>query len=147
MFDKERFQVALENYKKDYPTWWEEEKYKWEAVKCFQDNWKIDANNFEGMLRRALSKVYNLLSSTNYLPAQMIIEFAKNFPEETRKIFVNLFDETENIFNRIENFKNTSEILLAKYVNNTNAKYRKSAKSHYQDERAITVYLWLKENL
>jgi len=144
MFDKERFQFALENYKKDFPTWWQDEKYKWEAVKCFQDNWNISTNNFEGMLRRALSKTYNLLSSTNYFPALMITEFAKRIPEKTRAMFIELFDESQNLYERIENFKNNSDILLKEYLDDSQSKYRKSATKHHQDERAMSVYLWLR---
>ena len=137
MFDKERFKFALENYKKDFPTWFEEEKYKWEAVKCFQDNWNVDAKNFEGMLRRSLSKVYNLLSSTNYFPALMITEFAKRIPEKTRAMFVELLDESQNLYKRIENFKNTSDILLKEYVADPQSKYRRSATKHHQDESQV----------
>lgn len=39
MFDKFRLKEALVQYEKDFlPKHWENEKYKWEAVKCFQDN-------------------------------------------------------------------------------------------------------------
>lgn len=42
MFNQLRLKEALRQYKKDFvTTHWNEEKYKWEAVKCFQDNWDI----------------------------------------------------------------------------------------------------------
>ena len=144
MFDKERFNFALENYKKDFPTWWNDEKYKWEAVKCFQDNWNIETENFLSMLTRALSKTYNLLSSANNLPMQMVIEFARHNPEDIREMFEKLFDESKPVYSRIENFKKQSDVALQNYTNNSNARYRNNAKSHYQTERAITTYLWLK---
>lgn len=144
MIDKERLKLALENYKKDFPTWFAEEKYKWEAVKCFQDNWNIEAKNFEGMIRRSLSKTYNLLTSTNNFAAEMIIEFSKMLPEETRAMFVELFNENENIYSRINNFKKNSEDLLKKYVLNSKSKYKNSANKHYQTESPITTYLWLR---
>ena len=144
MFDKERFNFALENYKKDFPTWWNDEKYKWEAVKCFQDNWNIEAVDFLSMLTRALSKTYNLLSSANNLPMQMVIEFARHNPEDIREMFEKLFDESKPVYSRIENFKKQSDVALQNYTNNSNARYRNNAKSHYQTERAITTYLWLK---
>ena len=47
MIDKKVFSDALANYKRDFVAgWWENEKFKWEAVKCFQDNWNIDAEDF-----------------------------------------------------------------------------------------------------
>ena len=143
MFDKERFKFALENYKKDFPTWWQEEKYKWEAVKCFQDNWNIKSKNFSEMLSRALSKTYNLLSSQNNFASLMITEFAKYYPEDVRDMFISLFDETKDLYRRIENFKKNSDRLLQEYKQNSLAKYKNGAKSHFQVERSITTYLWL----
>ena len=40
-------------YKQDLPKYWNNEKYKWEAVKCFQDNWNIDAEDFSEMFKKA----------------------------------------------------------------------------------------------
>ena len=37
---------VLDGYKKYFPIHWNDEKYKWEAIKYFQDNWNIDAENF-----------------------------------------------------------------------------------------------------
>ena len=48
------------------------EKYKWEVVKCFQDNWDVNATDFADMLTRSLSKTYNLLTSMNNFSAKMI---------------------------------------------------------------------------
>ena len=81
MFNQLRLKEALRQYKKDFvATHWNEEKYKWEAVKCFQDNWDIHAADFEDMLSQSLSKTSNLLASTNNFPAGMIIEFAHAAP-------------------------------------------------------------------
>ena len=41
---------ALKYYKDNFAKCWEDEKYKWVAVKHFQENWKIDAGNFAEML-------------------------------------------------------------------------------------------------
>lgn len=137
MFNQLRLKEALRQYKKDFvATHWSEEKYKWEAVKCFQDNWDIHAANFEGMLSQSLSKTSNLLASTNNFPAGMIIEFAYAAPEEVRAMYMDLFDESKDVFRRIESFKKQSSILLKKY--------KSSAKQHYQHENAITTYLWLR---
>lgn len=44
MFDKFRLKDVLVKYKQDFvSTQWGNEKYKWEAVKCFQDNWDVNA--------------------------------------------------------------------------------------------------------
>ena len=35
---------------------WPEEKYKWEAVQCFQLNWDVNSADFAQMLTKALAK-------------------------------------------------------------------------------------------
>jgi len=137
MFDKFRLKEVLIQYKKDFlPKHWEDEKYKWEAVKCFQDNWDVKAEDFADMLSRSLSKTNNLLASMNNFPARMIIGFAKIAPEEVRAMYIELFDESKDVYERINSFKMKSSILLEKYGN--------GAAQHYQYENAISVYLWLR---
>ncbi len=137
MIDQIKLQDALSYYKKDFvQKQWPNEKYKWEAVNHFQDNWDINASDFAEMLTRSLEKTYNLLASMNNFPAGMIEGFAKTAPEEVRSMFIALFDETKDVVQRILAFKDGSSILLEKYGN--------GAAQHYQYENAISVYLWLK---
>ena len=63
----------------------------------------------------------------------MIIRFAKAAPEEVRSMFVDLFDESKDVYERISSFKMQSTILLEKYGD--------GAKQHYQYENVITTYL------
>lgn len=137
MFDKFRLKDVLVKYKQDFvSTQWGNEKYKWEAVKCFQDNWDVNAADFADMLTRSLAKTYNLLASMNNFPARMITGFAKTAPEEVRSMFIALFDESRDVYERIDAFKMQSSILLEKYGN--------GAGQHYQYENAISTYLWLR---
>ncbi|MCM1328623.1 MAG: AAA family ATPase [Ruminococcus sp.] len=137
MFDKSRLKDVLIKYKQDFVSAnWKSEKYKWEAIKCFQDNWDIKSSDFADMLARSLSKTANLLASVNYFPARMITDFAKIAPEEVKSMFIALFDENDDIYERINAFKLKSQILLEKYGN--------GAGSHYQTENAISTYLWLR---
>lgn len=137
MFDAFRLKEVLVEYKRDFvATQWGNERYKWEAVKHFQDNWDVNAPDFAGMLERSLSKTYNLLASMNNFPARMIVNFAKTAPEEVRSMFIALFDESVDYYERIEAFKQGSTTLLKKYGN--------GAGQHYQYENAITTYLWLR---
>lgn len=137
MINKFRLKDVLTQYKKDFiPLQWANEKYKWEAVKCFQDNWDINARDFADMLSRSLAKTYNLLASVNHFPARMITRFAKAAPEEVRSMFIDLFDERREVYERIEAFKIRSSVLLEQYGD--------GAGQHYQYENAITVYLWLR---
>ncbi len=127
---------AILAYKKVFPKWWKNEKFKWEAVKEFQDNWDIDAADFASMLSMSLSKTNGLLASANNYPAGMIKEFAKAYPEDVRAMFLHLFDENAEVYDRIDSFKTDADMLLEKYGHN--------AKQHYQYENAISTYLWLR---
>lgn len=136
MFDQSQLRDALSQYKEAFAGRWEAERYKWEAVKHFQDNWDARAADFAGMLERSLAKTSNLLVSRNNFPAKMIVEFAEAAPEEVRAMFTALFDESADYYGRIEAFK-TAAVAAHK-------KYRSDAKNHYQNENAITTYLWLR---
>lgn len=137
MFDRSQLGEVLIEYKQNFvSTWWGNEKYKWEAIKWFQDNWDVDATDFAEMLNRSLGKTYNLLTSANNFPKGMIVGFAKAAPEEVRAMFINLFDENQDVYERISDFKRQSSVLLEKYGN--------GATQHYQYENAISTYLWLR---
>lgn len=137
MFDIFRLKEVLVKYKETFVSkQWPDEKYKWEAVKCFQENWDVNAPDFADMLTRSLAKTYNLLASMNNFPAKMIQGFAKVAPEEVRAMYIALFDESQDVVTRILEFKNQSSILLEKYGN--------GAGQHYQYENAVSTYLWLR---
>ena len=108
LFDKSLLQKIIVAYKAVFVSkQWPEEKYKWIAVKHFQDNWNIDAPDFAAMLKQSLSKTGNLLVSVNNFPARMITEFAEADPEKVRMMFKDLFDESKNLNDRIKQFKNS----------------------------------------
>lgn len=137
MFDKALLKKVLTQYKEVFvSTQWPDEKFKWEAIKHFQDNWDIKAPNFADMLTNSLAKTYGLLASLNNFPARMIQIFAEAAPEEVRAMFIALFDESKDVSSRILEFKEKSTVLLEKYGN--------GAYQHYQSENAISTYLWLR---
>jgi 5-methylcytosine-specific restriction protein B len=77
MINRARLQEILIQYKQDLAAWqWEREKFKWEAVKCFQDNWDVNAQDFSEMLVRALDKTENLLVSANNFPKYKVFNCA-----------------------------------------------------------------------
>lgn len=133
----EKLRAVLVDYKRDFvPQQWENERYKWEAVKHFQDNWDIKAHDFAEMFTKATDKTYNLLASMNNFPRGMIQGFAEADAEATRAMFINLFDETKNFAERVEKFQSDAEALRAKYDDGT-------WKQHYQNTNSISTYLWL----
>lgn len=137
MFNKIRLKQVLAEYKKVFvQQQWPNEKYKWEAVQCFQENWDINSPDFAQMLKKSLDQVGNLLASMNNFPAKMITGFAEAAPEEVRSMYMELYDESKDLCERIANFKNRSNELLERYGN--------GAAQHYQYENAIMTYLWLR---
>lgn len=137
MFDEFRLKEALVSYKRDFAQkLWPNEKYKWQAVKCFQLNWDVNATDFAEMLKKSLSATANLLASVNNFPARMIQKFAEIVPEEVRAMFIELFDESKDVYERINSFKLKSSLLLERYGN--------GAAQHYQNENSISTYLWLR---
>ena len=89
MFNEGKFDSIITEYKKQFiQSQWPKEKFKWEAVKCFQDNWDINADDFIEMLKKSLAKTENLLSSKNNFPKDTIINLAKVYPNEVCKMFM-----------------------------------------------------------
>lgn len=110
------------------------EAYKYLAINTFLQNWDIEAEDFHQMFRASFSKVSNLLYQNSW---GFIEKSAQNFPEETRKMFQNLYNESIEITQRIKTFQTESEKLLPKVrqtLNRTNINAQ-------QDERSISVYL------
>lgn len=137
MIDNNKFQDLLKVYKNELKgNRWNDEKFKWQAIKGFQDKWDIEANNFYTMLKSSLDKTFNLLASSHYFPRKMIEEFAQKEPEAVRQMFIDLFDESIDLYNRMDLFKNKSQKLLEKYWDKN--------KQHFQTENTLTTYLWLR---
>ena len=135
MFNEKILQEILTEYKQALNgQWWTDEVFKWQAVKCFQDNWDIDADNFIDMLDKSLKMAGGLLTSSTYFPARMIKKFADIDKTAVRNMFKELFDESLDLNKRISHFKSESDILLSKT----------KAANHFQKENSITVYLWLR---
>lgn len=125
----------IDEYKLDFERVNQQEIYKWKAVKCFQDNWNIEAANFLEMLSQSIRLTQNLLKSGQYFPLRMLEHYATQRPEELRQLFRNLYDEENDIYQRIEDFQAGTEA-----INNSLF----PGKNTYQDHRAIIVYLTLR---
>ena len=137
MFDQEKLVAVIAAYKEYFPNHWKDEKYKWEAIQHFQEHWNVSAENFLDMFMEATDKTYNLLANMNNYPRGMIKSFAMADPEAVRSMFMALFDESQNLTQRIEQFITSAEDLRVKYDDGT-------WKQHYQTANAISTYLWLK---
>ena len=125
----------IEEYKLNFEQVNQKEIYKWKAVKCYQDNWHIDAENFYEMVVSSLKKTKNLLDSGQYFPLRMIVQHAEHRPNEVRELFRNLYNEEEDLYGRILNFQSGINAVHDQLF---------EGKSSYQDLRAVVVYLVLR---
>lgn len=89
------------------------------------------------MFMEATDKTYNLLANMNNYPRGMIKSFSTVDPEAVRSMFIQLFDESKELSERIDHFMSSAEELRVKYDDGT-------WKQHYQTANAISTYLWLK---
>ena len=127
--------MALKKYKETFLERWDKEKFKWEAVKLFQEHWDINAENFSEMFARSTEKINVLLTSTNNFPRKMIIQYAEEDAEAVRAMFINLYDESKEISERLLQFQSDAQDLCERLS---------PGSQHYQRPMVITVYLWLK---
>ena len=132
MFDRAKLNDVLTHYKRDFVsfmwngkeyTWWKNEQYKWKAVKWFNEHWNVNAEDFAEMLKQSLKMTDNLLASAGSFPRSMIEGFAQSTPEEVRAMFIDLYDEDHDVYERISSFKQKSDKMLKLYGN--------GAKNHF----------------
>ena len=135
MINHEKLKDSIARYKAAFKNRWPDEKYKWEAIKWFQDHWDINTDNFYEMFTVATDKTYNLLASMNNFPRGMIQVYAEQDQEAVREMFIDLYDESKPVTDRIARFQVSAQELCDRLS---------PGKQHYQRPMAITVYLWLK---
>ncbi len=134
--DNEILNQYLEEYKLRFNEIGPKEIFKWRAVKCFQDNWDINSEDFRAMFTLSLNKSKIFLDTQNSLSLTMMEEYNLVFPEDIRSLFLNLFNEELDLNLRIESFKFNIERLNDGLFN--------SKKKSYHDHRTIISYLTLK---
>lgn len=120
----------ITTYKKDFATVNAQERYKWEALGWYKQHWNLDAEDFAQMLVTAFGRTKNLLASSMYYPYKMICSFAQAQPETVRELFRMLYDESVPLDQRYAAFRRSCE-----------AYTKPMGLNHYQDLRAIMVYL------
>lgn len=135
MINHEKLKESLIQYKAAFENRWPDERYKWEAVKWFQEHWDINADNFYEIFTVATDKTFNLLASMNNFPRGMIQVYDEQDKEAVREMFIGLYDESKPVTDRIARFQVSVQALCDRLS---------PGKQHYQRPMAITVYLWLK---
>ncbi len=132
----QKLRDIIKQYKRHFKYIHQEEIYKWRAVKCFQDNWNIAADNFPEMLEASFALTKNLLDSGLYYPKRMLLKNAEANPQFVRQLFMTLYDEEQDLITRITNFKDA--------IREHSRRTFPTLKNDYQDLRAISVYLCLR---
>lgn len=127
---KEKIRRIIDAYKADFERVNQEERYKWEAVGCYQRNWDIDAENFSQMYADAFKEASNLLAANMYWPYKMVVTFAEQEPDKVRELFKMLYNEEIPLAQRYVDFRAAFDEF-----------YKPQKLNHYQDLHAISVYL------
>ena len=138
MFNDKLLDEVILKYKGNFNTvHWHKESYKWEAIKQFQTNWDINANDFKEMFLKSTGKTNNLLASMNFYPRRMMEILIDFDTEKVRNMFSKLFDESIDLLDRIRQFRSSSDEMKDQYSN-------EEWNNHYQNANVISTYLWLK---
>ena len=130
---------VISHYKQHFTEADHNERYKWEAIGWYKKHWDINASDFAAMLEVAFSKTENLLASGMYYPYRMIVAYAQADPEEVRRIFKQLHNEELPLVQRYSAFRESCQSYIDKRKQNDPG--REKALQHYQDLRAVMVYL------
>lgn len=136
MFNTAQFQQYLSDYKENAKRTWGAERFKWIAVKHFQDTWDINAPDFHAMFIKATEKTGSLLSSYHFLPRKGVSDYSERYPERVRDLFRNLFDESEDVQRRVDSF-------IEGFDGMRRETPEFSEKKHDQNPNSVSTYLWM----
>lgn len=131
----------IESYCNDWEYDVSQEKYKWDAIKIFQQSFNIAAQDLSANLKESMAPSYNLLAGPFYFPLSMLSQMAKYSTEEIRLALRNLYDESIPLDERCEKFLSDTETILSD--NKLKGNFKSKDKS-MQSIRAISVYLTLR---
>ena len=135
--DRDRLADYLEQYKARFTSYgWKENKYKWQAVKTFQDNWDGRAFDWCGMLKNSLEGAGRIVGINEEDETTLLQDIVKMVTDDARVMFDNLYDENRDVYRRIKDFLNYEDVVFNR--NGIRKKVR------YQSPYAVSVLLWLK---
>lgn len=89
------------------------------------------------MQSQALAKTGSLLNAAHFFVGGMLIAMARAEGETVRQMFRDLYDDTQDLAQRITDFETVAEKIRAAHDDGT-------WNSHYQHANAISTYLWLR---
>lgn len=130
----------IDLYIEDWDYVVERESYKWDAVKCFQEHFSLDAEDFVEMMRASLDKTDNLLSGNMYFARATILKMMETNPEDVRTCFRHLYDESIDIADRMTSFLQRIKKLFS--IQKAQGLF-KDNETYQQSSRTVSVYLSL----
>jgi len=101
-----------------------QEGYKFASVDNFQKHFNLEDADFAGMLERSILN-NNLAVGARFWPRKMLLIYAQEYSEETRNALRVLFDETKDVYSRI----NDVDGMLSKINDARNQKLGETANS------------------
>ncbi|MCL1981881.1 MAG: hypothetical protein FWG53_02155 [Clostridiales bacterium] len=106
---KAKTQEIIQLYKANFDRIDADERYKWIAVKHFQDKWVADTPNFADMLEQAFAKHVTLLDAGVARTLTIIVLYSKHEPETVRGLYQMLYNETLPLESRVRDFINAAK--------------------------------------
>ena len=104
--DINKMNEMLDNYYEAFEENWKDEEYKWREVKQFQNfyNPNCEDKKYAEMLRKAIRESSNLVASVHYYPFNEILKISELNPKELKEAFSILFDEEQNLIERMAKY-------------------------------------------
>jgi len=124
----DQIKQMIENYRNHIAnTQLNNEVYKWKLIEDYKGRPNLDAEDLHVELKSIdyRNLIYHLSKAT-------LNQMTKSNPEEIRKLFVELFDESLDLTKRIKDFTEQTKVLYKRLG---------EKKPHHQDERAVSAYL------
>lgn len=115
--------------------------HKWEALSHFQQHWDIEAPDFGKMYNDSLQNTttQRLWKRETWRPKEMMLLLIDLDSVFSRRIFKNLFDETQSIDTRISMFKFGCDEMLQEFKRQNK---RTIENNHYHDDNEM-IFLYL----
>ena len=137
---KENLNKIINNYIKDIPKIYNEEHdelFKWRAVKHFQDNWNIDADDFAKMLKEAMSETSIFINNATVQPLNGLLKLAEIDPISVKEMFETLYECNSKPVNE-------RNIVIDECLRNINSKIKENfgdSWKYKQEKRTIIFYM------
>lgn len=118
-----------------------DQNYKWEVIKTFQENWKLEELDILSMYDRSLknSSSSHLWNGENNSPKSVMKQMMQINPEFCRTMFRDLYAEDKELLLRLDRFGFHCDQLMAE----VEKQFGKTISHYHHDFKILSVYLAL----